>query len=250
MIESLTAEIPHPTREGWTLLLDIEFLTSRYSCIYGAGCKGIELNKPKAGCCSIGAFYADDEDRKNTERMFEENMPSRLMENYATAKRLGVSAKSGNDWKTRVVNGSCIFLNRKPGNEGCSLHVLAQEMDVSHVKTKPHICWLIPISAEEDEDDQTIYITRHTVDDWGGNDDEPAIEYWCMGDEEANTANALPVFISHHAELTNELGEEAYKALCNALRRFYPNGDLFNRSTFMEDGLTVKKLIHLTIVTE
>ena len=47
---------------------DLTWLTSRWMCIWGNGCKGIDKENPDVGCCNLGAHLADKEDLKNTKK--------------------------------------------------------------------------------------------------------------------------------------------------------------------------------------
>src|SRR5687767_1072444 len=53
--------------EDRTWVFDVTFLLSRWTCIFGAGCQGV-LTAPAEdlvqGCCSYGAHFTDDLDRK------------------------------------------------------------------------------------------------------------------------------------------------------------------------------------------
>ena len=82
-------------------------------------------------------------------------------------------AKVGKDeWRTRLVDDACIFLNR-PGFEagpGCALHVHAINKGVHFSKTKPTVCWQLPLHAEENEQDDgstTIVLSEFGRDGWG-----------------------------------------------------------------------------------
>ena len=41
---------------------DLTWLTSSWTCIFGAGCKGIYADRPDDGCCTLGAHFTDDDD--------------------------------------------------------------------------------------------------------------------------------------------------------------------------------------------
>ena len=43
---------------------DLTWLTSRYHCIFGQGCKGIYADAPDIGCCTLGAHFADKDDER------------------------------------------------------------------------------------------------------------------------------------------------------------------------------------------
>ncbi len=60
---------------GETYMLDLTFLGSRWSCIYGDGCPGIdEAPAPELeiGCCSHGAYFSDKPDRKRTRELMKQ----------------------------------------------------------------------------------------------------------------------------------------------------------------------------------
>src|SRR5918998_5327946 len=47
---------------------DLTWLTSRWSCIFGRGCRGIYANRPADGCCTLGAHFADRADERRVGR--------------------------------------------------------------------------------------------------------------------------------------------------------------------------------------
>ena len=137
---------------------DLTWLTSYFTCIYGAGCCGIDADKPNAGCCSDGAYYTDAADEARTDEIAKQLTPD--MWQYFDAaqpdkpgKKLRISEVGlDRDRKTRMIDGSCIFLNRVgyeapgyTGSFGCVLHHLALKTGVHFVDTKPDVCWQLPI---------------------------------------------------------------------------------------------------------
>ena len=38
---------------------DLTWLTSRWKCIFGEGCRGLYADRPHDGCCTLGAHFAD-----------------------------------------------------------------------------------------------------------------------------------------------------------------------------------------------
>ena len=46
------------------LRCDLTWLTSSYTCIFGQGCQGIYADSPDAGCCTLGAHFADKDDEQ------------------------------------------------------------------------------------------------------------------------------------------------------------------------------------------
>ena len=64
-VPSGTQWISFVADDGDTWLFDLSFFGSRWQCIYGAGCAGIEAEADPdghRGCCSYGAHFADDAD--------------------------------------------------------------------------------------------------------------------------------------------------------------------------------------------
>ncbi len=111
---------------------DLTWLTSRWTCIFGAGCQGIYADRPDDGCCTLGAHYADEADRRRTERMAR-SLTSRQWQHRDTGRAGGVSELDADgEPKTRLVDGACIFLNRPgfAGGAGCALHKLALDRGV------------------------------------------------------------------------------------------------------------------------
>ena len=41
---------------------DLTWLTSSWTCIFGAGCRGIYAERPHDGCCTLGAHFTDTDD--------------------------------------------------------------------------------------------------------------------------------------------------------------------------------------------
>ena len=127
---------------------DLTWLTSYFTCIYGAGCCGVDADKPNAGCCSDGAYYTDAADEARTEEIAKQ-LTRDMWQFFDAAqpdkpgKKLKVSEVGlDRDRKTRMIDDSCIFLNRVgyeapgyTGSFGCVLHHLAQKTGVHFVDT-------------------------------------------------------------------------------------------------------------------
>ena len=61
-------EFPDPKDPEQIFRCDLTWLTSRWNCIFGSGCHGIEKTMPEAGCCVLGAHFADKDDEKRTKK--------------------------------------------------------------------------------------------------------------------------------------------------------------------------------------
>src|SRR5262245_20517357 len=91
---------------------DLTWLTSSWTCIYGAGCAGIYADRPDDGCCTLGAHFADRDDERRVRRAAK-----RLTGTHWQYLREGradgiIEVDDDGNRKTRIVDGACIFLNR------------------------------------------------------------------------------------------------------------------------------------------
>jgi hypothetical protein len=126
----------------------------------------------------------------------------------------GVWANAGKDeWRTRLVDDACVFLNR-PGfaaGPGCALHLHAMNTGQHFSETKPTVCWQLPLRAiDRDEEDEstTSVLTEFGRDGWGEGGEEFA--WWCTEAKEAFTGGE-PVYKSMEAELRKMLGDAVYE---------------------------------------
>lgn len=222
-------EFSDPNNSDDLFKIDLTWLTSYWSCIYGAGCCGIDEDKPNDGCCSDGAYYSDEADELRTlevaQRLtpdmwqfFDEAQPKKVGGRLRISE-VGLDA----DRKTRKIDDSCIFLNRKgfekegfTGSFGCVLHHLAVNEQVHFVETKPDVCWQLPIrrSFEKREvGDREISVTvigEYERLAWG--DGGAEFNWYCTGNTEAHIGRQ-PVYISNEIELRTLIGGDAYEVL-------------------------------------
>jgi hypothetical protein len=208
---------------------DLTWLTSFWTCIYGDGCQGVFKNQPNAGCCTEGAMYSDKDDEIRVQKAAAFLTPE-MWQFYdeARPKKAGgdlrISEKDEDDErKTRRVEGSCIFLNRKgyeadgfTGSFGCVLHHLAQKKNIHFVDTKPDVCWQLPLrrSFETREVGEREYsvtvIGEYERLAWGDGGDD--FDWYCTSNTEAHVGSE-PVYISNKAELMALMGDGAYAIL-------------------------------------
>jgi hypothetical protein len=215
--------------EQRTWMFDATFLTSNYTCIYGAGCQGV-LDAPAAemeqGCCSYGAHFVDDDDVQRVVRSFVRLEP-RHMQFHARAKRGGFLRPGDPDAEgrpttvTRLVDDACIFLNRPgfEGGAGCALHVAALEAGERPLDWKPNVCWQVPIRLEHHTDDNG-HVTSRVRDwkrrDWG--DGGLDFHWWCTESADAFVGVA-PVYVSSRDELVELVGPVIYAMMVEELER-------------------------------
>ncbi|MFA5917942.1 MAG: hypothetical protein WC800_00155 [Candidatus Nanopelagicaceae bacterium] len=222
-------EFTDPKDELEIYKCDLTWLTSYWTCIYGDGCKGVFADRPNDGCCTEGAMYSDEDDEvrvQNAAKSLTHDMwqfYDRAHTNLSGDSLQISETDEENERKTRTVDGSCIFLNRKgfeaegfTGNFGCVLHHLAQKEGKHFVDTKPDVCWQLPLrrSFETREVGEREYsitvIGEYERLAWGdgGND----FDWYCTSNTEAHVG-LEPVYISNRSELIALLGQDVYDIL-------------------------------------
>jgi hypothetical protein len=210
-------EFADPDNDEQVFRCDLTWLTSRWTCIFGNGCKGIYADQPEGvGCCTLGAHFSDKDDEKRVKKFVKQLTPE-TWEHYDPKD--WVELDEDGDRKTRVVDGACIFANRPgfPGGQGCALHALALRTGRHFIETKPDVCWQLPIRRTYDhvkrQDDTEVLVVNIAEYDrrgWGpgGHD----LDWYCSGNTEAHVATE-PVYVSSRAELVELMGEPAYEEL-------------------------------------
>ncbi len=211
-------EFVDPDDADTVVRADLTWLTSRWTCIFGRGCRGIEDGRPDDGCCTHGAHFSDRDDERRV-RAAAARLTSREWQ-HRSAGRRGITTKgSDGDRQTRVVDGACIFLNRPgfDGPGGCALHALALREGVHPLETKPDVCWQLPLrrsSRQVQRPDGTTYtevtVTEFDRRGWGpgGHD----LSWYCSGATEAHVGTE-PVVVGSRAEIVALVGEAAYAVL-------------------------------------
>src|SRR4051812_5384519 len=154
---------------------DLTWLMSSWTCIFGAGCHGIERTRPDDGCCTHGAFFSDKADEKRVRRMAKE-LTDDDWQHRREGRKNGITEEDDGRTRTRIFDGACVFLNRPgfAGGAGCALHRMAWRTERHPLETKPDVCWQLPILRTqewEDRLDETrILVTTITEFDrrgWG-----------------------------------------------------------------------------------
>jgi hypothetical protein len=214
-------EFPDPANAEQIIRADLTWLTSRYNCIYGRGCRSIDAGIPYGGCCTHGAHFADKADEKRVrgwvQQLTQEDwqrQPKGRVKNSDWIDR-----DADGDRKTAVADGACVFLNNPDFEQGagCALHVLAQRLGRSHVETKPDVCWQLPIRRDYDwreendgERHLVVTITEYTRAMWGAGGHD--FHWYCSSDTDAHNA-AEPVYRNSRDELVALIGDRAYAQL-------------------------------------
>jgi hypothetical protein len=241
---------PAPDDPAKQFRVNVSFLLSNYTCIWGCGCPGL-LNHSadaEAACCERGVTFVDENDFEHVSAMVDE-LTAEDCDNLEHVRDRGwyMRSKSGKPYKTRKLGGSCIFTNRAggpTGKPGCAFHHLAQRQGKHASETKPFICWTLPINfshepPEETGGPSTTIVSAFTADAWGGtNDDEEEdgrghMGYWCIDTPDAYRG-ASPVYRSFERELRKGMGDAAYERMAELLEqvarpRFPMPGERVNR---------------------
>jgi hypothetical protein len=221
------AEMPDPANPGQRFRLDLTWLTSSWTCIFGSGCKGIYADRPDDGCCTLGAHFTDDDDVERVQAVVAElgedewqMHPGRGRHGERDPARLKAwTEKEDGARKTKVVQGACIFLNRPgfPAGAGCALHQHAVLTGRPPHEAKPDVCWQLPIrrsyrTVERPDDTSYLEVTIAEYDRRGWGPGGHDLDWYCSSNTEAHVG-AEPVYRSNRAELTALMGEEGYAQL-------------------------------------
>jgi len=200
--------------EDRTWLVDVTFLASSWTCIYGAGCNGVltaDAPELAQGCCSYGAHFADDADVERVRGAVGELLATEW-QFREIGLRDGVFDTNGETTTTKLEQDACIFLNRPGffGGVGCAFHLAAARLGVAHKTLKPDVCWQLPLRREDSVDDRghvTSKVHEWRRIDWGEAGEEFA--WWCTEAPEA-FGGTEPVVISLADELRGLVGDKAY----------------------------------------
>lgn len=228
--------------EERTWLVDVTFLESAWTCIYGAGCQGVLTESApelEEGCCSYGAHFTGEEDARRVEVAARSLTDEQWQYRQVSLRRGGpVRGGNGRPVTTRLVDGACIFLNRPgyPSGAGCALHKAALDAGVPPLVLKPDVCWQLPLRRDESVGPDGHVTT--TIGEWrrqhwgrGGAD----FAWWCTESAEAFVGRQ-PVYLTMRDELVEMLGERVYELLSGYLEA--------RRSTDGRKGGTPVRVLH------
>jgi hypothetical protein len=210
---------------GETFMFDLTFLGSRWSCIYGQGCPGID-EKPapelELGCCSHGAYFTDKADRRRIRDLVTQLGDDEWqLKEHAQSLGGPIYKNDEGDWVSRVVDGACVFQNRADfaAGAGCAFHLAALNRGERFIDWKPEVCWQAPLRLDYHVDDNehlTKILREWKRRDWGegGHD----FHWWCTDDSLA-FVGAEPVYSAMRDEIIEMVGEGPYKKFVEELER-------------------------------
>lgn len=222
-------DVQDPADAAHWIRVDLTWLCSRWTCIFGRGCRGTVEGMGTTGCCNHGAYFSDKADELRVREIAEQLTPDDW-QHYRLGHRRGrlrfseaVPDDEERRRKTLVVDEACIFANREghPGGIGCALHAFALRTGRKPLETKPEVCWQLPVRREQEWVDRAdgTRILRSTVTEfdrrgWGEGGHE--LDWYCSGAPEAHVG-AGPLYLAYRDELVALIGEAAYEqvaALC------------------------------------
>ncbi|MFE3021330.1 hypothetical protein [Streptomyces sp. NPDC059256] len=230
-------EFPDPTDDEQVFRCDLTWLTSRWTCIFGSGCQGIEAGRADDGCCTLGAHFSDEDDEKRVAGHVARLTPD-IWQFHDVGTKTGwvqaapdddsdesddaeeaEEAEEGGARQTRRWQGSCIFQNRPgfAGGAGCSLHILALREGREPLETKPDVCWQLPVRRtydwiERPDDTKVLQISIGEYDRRGWGPGGHDLHWWCTSATSAHAAGE-PVYVTYRPELTELMGKEGYEVL-------------------------------------
>ncbi|WP_235950720.1 hypothetical protein [Phycicoccus flavus] len=221
------AEFADPAEDGQRFRVDLTFLTSSWTCIFGAGCQGIYADRPDDGCCTLGAHFTDDDDVERVRAVVAELGEDEWQHHPGYGKRGDKSPARSSAWlgsedgarTTKVVDGACVFLNRPgfPAGAGCALHQHAVAEGTPPHAAKPDVCWQLPLrrsyrTVELPDDTSYLEVTIAEYDRRGWGPGGHDLDWYCSGNPEAHVG-AEPVYRGSRAELVELMGRAAYDEL-------------------------------------
>ncbi|MER8045717.1 hypothetical protein [Streptomyces sp. NPDC094032] len=212
-------EFPDPDDAEQVYRCDLTWLTSRWTCIFGNGCQGIQEGRADDGCCTLGAHFSDEDDEKRVAGYVERLTPELWQFHDVGAETGWVQLDEDGDRQTRRWQGSCIFQNRPgfAGGAGCSLHILAVREGLEPLETKPDVCWQLPVRRTYDwidrpDDSKVLQVSIGEYDRRGWGPGGHDLHWYCTTATSAHVGGE-PVYVSYRPELVEMMGEAAYEVL-------------------------------------
>ncbi|MFH8369045.1 hypothetical protein [Streptomyces sp. NPDC018031] len=212
-------EFPDPADDEQVFRCDLTWLTSRWTCVFGQGCQGIQAGRAADGCCTLGAHFSDEDDERRVAREMARLTPE-LWQFHDVGHASGwVQTDEDGERQTRRHEGSCIFQNRPgfPGGAGCSLHLLALREGREPLETKPDVCWQLPVRRtyewiDRPDDTRVLQVSIGEYDRRGWGPGGHDLHWWCTSATSAHGAGK-PVYESYRPELIELMGPAGYARL-------------------------------------
>jgi hypothetical protein len=211
-------EFVDPADAAQVYRCDLTWLTSRWTCIFGAGCAGIYADAPDSGCCTLGAHFSDGADEQRVAACVEQ-LEATDWQRRDEGLAGGWTDVLDGERTTRVVDGACVFHNDRgfAGGYGCALHAWSLRTGRKPHTAKPDVCWQLPTRRqfrEVERADGTAYtevsIGEYDRRGWGAGGHD--LDWYCSGNTAAHDGRE-PVYASNREELIELMGPAAYAVL-------------------------------------
>ncbi|WP_236684739.1 hypothetical protein [Corynebacterium uterequi] len=238
-------EFTNPEDPEHIFSVDLTWVESYYACQFGTpACRGIVEGLTDVACCVHGAFLTDETDRDqlydavaDMPAEFWQLRPASTDEFLDTGEVMDIEPwlewdeLDGDDGepepalKTKVVDGGCIFANRRGWvtGIGCALHQWAVADGRELTVVKPEVCWQVPIRRHEAYETRTdgVEVLRTVIGEydrraWGNGGED---FFWWCSTAPACHVGEQPLWVSHKTELVALMGEAAYDYLAAHLTR-------------------------------
>ena len=216
--------------DGDTYVFDLTFLTSNWTCVFGAGCQGV-LDGPASSleqaCCSYGAHFSSAEDVARVKKYIKRLTPDDWQFHRESKKLGGPITVEDGETVSRLVDDACIFLNRPgfPGGPGCALHRAALRVGERPLDWKPDVCWQLPLRLDDHTDENgfhTFTLREWKRRDWG--EGGPEFHWWCTDDPLA-FRDRKQVWQTLRDDICEMVGENMYANVTKYIRARAKRGE-------------------------
>lgn len=250
-------ETTEPDGPSTVYRFDLTWLTSAWTCIFGKGCLGIDASAPDAGCCVHGAWFSEPADEERVAAAVARLDPDGWANHGHPDSGAGGSwaVTEGDARRTATVDGACVMHNPRgfPGGQGCALHALALRDGRPPMRTKPDVCWQLPLRRVYDDVERPdgsrflqVTITEYTRRGWGAGGAD--FDWYCTASPAAHVG-AVPVWVSLADELVELVGAPAYAALVRHCEQGAPATSVAGVTVPARNTPEGRRLLPLTVLS-
>lgn len=233
MLTTEWADFEHP--DGYIVRVNISFMMSTWSCIFGNGCPGCMKGNEATTCCAFGFSFEKDELPELKEKVAALEPEDWEYARHHRAHKLwwrkredagynSATITETDQWRTPEETDEptrCIFFNTGP-EPGCAFHQHALRTGKRPIEAKPSTCWSAPLELD-DSTEGVFVIDVMTNKTWGQGEWEP-LDWWCTESPEAYHASTRPVWVAMADELVAHVGQEVYDDLAAYCYMRQPKG--------------------------
>ena len=212
-------EFPDPADDEQVFRCDLTWLTSRWNCIFGSGCQGIQAGRADDGCCTLGAHFSDEDDEKRVAGHVARLTPDIWQHHDEGTENGWVSEDEDGDRQTRPSRARASS-RTGPGSRAaraarCTSWPLKEGREP--LETKPDVCWQLPVRRTYDwidrpDDTRVLQVSIGEYDRRGWGPGGHDLHWWCTSATSAHGAGD-PVYVSYRPELTELMGKAGYDRL-------------------------------------